>query len=169
MRQDASGPVGLGIKMPTKRREKGDSSPKEERKTRLEMSCEQERAGTAGGRTRAIWPNGAKQFQNKGNNITLYDVPKTMKGSQSAICPFATPIFESRCSEVAIKASRPMSAAVRKEITHHNERNDKTFDIDMNVWKIIRNRVRLVSFHLFHGQSYLTTYAKCSHYSSMSE
>jgi hypothetical protein len=55
---------------------------------------------------------------------------------------------------LAMKTPRPRSMAlhIRKEITHHNEMNDKMFnvDFDMNMWDIARNIIEPILFHLFH-------------------
>jgi hypothetical protein len=51
-----------------------------------------------------------------------------------------------------------MPLHIQKEIAHYNEMNDKISNINMNEWDIERNIIKLISFHLFHGQNKLATY-----------
>jgi hypothetical protein len=53
--------------------------------------------------------------------------------------------------KLTIKSPDQMQLHVKVEITHYDEMNDKTFDIDMNVWNNAGNVIEPISFHLFHG------------------
>jgi hypothetical protein len=74
------------------------------------------------------------------------------------MCTSATPFFESRYSEVTIKAPDQMPFHVKVEIIHYDEMNDKIFDTDMSVWDNARNVIESISFHRFHGPDNSTIY-----------
>jgi hypothetical protein len=57
-----------------------------------------------------------------------------------------------------IKTLGTIPLHIQNEIIHYNEMNDEISNIDMNERDIARNIIKLISFHLFHGQSKLTTY-----------
>jgi hypothetical protein len=46
-----------------------------------------------------------------------------------------------------------MPYGIQKGITHCSEMNEKTFNIDLNIWNIARKIIEPISFHLFHAQS----------------
>jgi hypothetical protein len=108
-------------------KETGTRKNKDGRKTRPELNSEHEPVGRArAGRSLFQEISGSCSKLKPRKTITHYNRKQDMMRTQSKelyqrICPFATPIFESRYSEVAIKQLGSIPSQIRKGRSHCTE------------------------------------------------